>query len=104
MPSATSWSALGVIMSGLCQPTLCQPRSSTTTWCTAAVQRGARTGAPERSGREAAERRSGAQKSRSRWLAHHDDVRLGVEIRDGRCGGGPDYGEVREEKHAPGLT
>ena len=65
---------------------------------------GARTGAPERSGREAAERRSGAQKSRSRWLAHHDDVRLGVEIRDGRCGGGPDYGEVREEKHAPGLT
>ena len=90
MPSATSWSALGVIMSGLCQPTLCQPRSSTTTWCTAAVQRGSR----ERS----------AEEQKPMALAHHDDVRLGVEIRDGRCGGGPDYGEVREEKHAPGLT
>ena len=31
MPSFTSWSAFGVIMSGLCHPTLCQPRSSTMT-------------------------------------------------------------------------
>ena len=42
MPSATSWSALGVIMSGLCQPTLCQPRSSTTTWCSSSSSCSAR--------------------------------------------------------------
>ena len=100
MPSATSWSALGVIMSGLCQPTLCQPRSSTTTWCSSSS-------ASEQSGfARRAKRRAGAARSRAEAggsLSHHDDVRLGVEIRNGGCGRGGDKGEVGKEIHSVRL-
>ena len=81
MPSATSWSAFGVIMSGLCQPTLCQPRSSTTTWCTAAVQRAR--GPERRSGAGARRRSVGAERRRAEADGSLTMTMCGLELKSG---------------------
>ena len=89
MPSATSLLAFGVIMSGLCQPTLCQPRSSTTTCRTEWMSTCRR--AQRRGGRSASTRcgagllwSAGATRAGERAGPHHEDVRLRAEVGD--CG------------------